>query len=128
MNSVDRIYRICKERKIPISRLERDCGFSNGYIRGLRRGVLPNDRAQIIADYLGISSYYLNTGEDAESQEEAPVDMEVQIQNLITALTGDNSVYYCGESMTDESRLALLNSLKRDMEFLYALHSKKDDE
>ena len=32
MNSVERVKAICKERKIPISRLEKECGFSNGYL------------------------------------------------------------------------------------------------
>lgn len=32
MNAVERVKTICKERKIPISKLESDCGFSNGYI------------------------------------------------------------------------------------------------
>ena len=44
MNSVDRVKKICKDRKIPISRLERDLGFSNGYISQLRKGVFPEDR------------------------------------------------------------------------------------
>lgn len=33
MNAVDKVKTICKERGIPISRLERNCGFSNGYVR-----------------------------------------------------------------------------------------------
>lgn len=52
MNSVEKVKAICKERNIPISRLERDCGFSNGYISQLRRGVFTYDRLVKIADYL----------------------------------------------------------------------------
>lgn len=126
MNSVSRIYKICKERKIPISRLERDCGFSNGYIRGLRRGVLPNDRAQIIADYLGISLYYLNTGKNEEDAIiERSMNMDERIQALIDDLTGDSSAYCYGEVMSEEGKLALLNSLKQDKEFLTALYKRE---
>ena len=64
MNSVDRVKKICKDRKIPISKLERELGFSNGYISQLRKGVFPADRLALIADYLQISSNYLLTGED----------------------------------------------------------------
>lgn len=63
MNSVERVKSICKERKIPISKLEKDCGFSNGYIGQLRKGVLPDDRLIKIADYLNLSVNYLLTGE-----------------------------------------------------------------
>lgn len=56
MNSVERVKALCKERKIPISRLERDLGFANGYISQLRKGVFPSDRLAKIADYLSVST------------------------------------------------------------------------
>lgn len=54
MNTVERVKMICKDRKIPISRLERECGFANGYIGQLKKGSIPADRLQIIASYLGM--------------------------------------------------------------------------
>lgn len=66
MNGVDRVKAICKERKIPISKLERDLGYANGYIGQLRKGVFPSDRLMEIADYLGISHTYILTGEETE--------------------------------------------------------------
>lgn len=55
MNSVDLVKALCKERKIPVSKLERDLGFSNGYIGQLRRGSFPADRLAAIADYFGVT-------------------------------------------------------------------------
>lgn len=52
MNSVERVKTICKERKIPISKVERDLGYANGYIGQLKKGVFPADRLQDIADFL----------------------------------------------------------------------------
>lgn len=66
MNSVERVKWICKERKIPISKLEKDLGFSNGYIGQLRKGVFPGDRLAQIADYFGVTTNYLLTGEEKE--------------------------------------------------------------
>lgn len=54
MNSVELIKQICKERKIPISKLEKGCGFSNGYIAQLRKGTLPADRLYKVAAFLDI--------------------------------------------------------------------------
>ena len=68
MDSVELIRNLCKERGIAISQLEKDCGFSNGYIRGLRRGILPSDRAKIVADYFDISINYLLSGGNDESE------------------------------------------------------------
>ena len=56
MNTVERVKMICKERKIPLSRLERECGFANGYISQLKKGSIPADRLQMIADYLGMDT------------------------------------------------------------------------
>ena len=59
MNSVELVIQICKERKIPIKKLEQDCGFSNGYIRGLRQGKFPAPRLYKVAEYLKVSPEYL---------------------------------------------------------------------
>ena len=66
MNSVERVKTICKDRKIPISKLERDLGYSNGYIGQLRKGTFPNDRLKEIAEYLEVSIDYLMTGKEKE--------------------------------------------------------------
>ena len=67
MNSVERVKALCKERKIPISRLEKDLGFANGYIGQLRKGTFPDDRLVKIAEYLNVStSFIMGTDEDVQ--------------------------------------------------------------
>lgn len=63
---VDRIKNICKTRKIPISKLEQDLNFSNGYIASLKKGSVPADRLYMIANYFDLSMEYLVTGEETE--------------------------------------------------------------
>lgn len=72
MNSVERVKSICKERKIAISKLERELGFANGYIAQLRKGTFPADRLADIATYLSVSTQYLLTGEE---RKKAPTDI-----------------------------------------------------
>ena len=55
MNEVEKVKNICKERNIPISQLEKDCGFCNGYVGQLKKGVFPSDRLMRIAKYLNLS-------------------------------------------------------------------------
>lgn len=64
MNSVERVKKICKERKIPLSRLEKDLGFANGYIGQLKKGSFPDERLKKIADYLNLSPEYLMNGSE----------------------------------------------------------------
>lgn len=54
MNSVEKVKLLCKERKIPISHLEKQLGFANGYISQLKKGTLPDDRLILIARFFDV--------------------------------------------------------------------------
>lgn len=86
MNAVERVKDICKERKIPISKLEADCGFSNGYIGQLKKGTFPDDRLRIISNYLNVSADYLSTG--AELKE----DFSSQSAHLVSKIRNDTEL------------------------------------
>lgn len=64
MNTVERVKAICKQRKIALSKLEKDCGFGNAYISQLKKGVFPDDRLITIAQYLDLDPRYLLTGNE----------------------------------------------------------------
>lgn len=82
MNTVERVIQICNEQNIPISKLESDLGFGNRYIKGLKKGVLPNDRLEKIANYLNVSTHYLSTGGENNvrsefSLEQSELDLKI---------------------------------------------------
>lgn len=62
MTPVERVKAICKERNIPISRLEKDCGFANAYISQIKSGTFRADRLYTIAKYLDVTPQYLLYG------------------------------------------------------------------
>ncbi len=68
MNEVERVKEICKERKIAISRLEKACGFSNGYIRSLKEGKMPSDRLYACSVFLSVPMEYLLTGTETPTE------------------------------------------------------------
>lgn len=96
MNSVERVKSICKEKKIPISKLERDLGYSNGYIGQLRKGVFPTDRLVDIANYLNVSTDYLLTGKETEKAPSGVDERSVSDDAIKFALFGG------GGEITDE--------------------------
>lgn len=65
MTSVEKVKEICKKRKIPISKLEKDLGFANGYVGQLKKGTFPGDRLSAISKYLLVPTEYL-LGEEEE--------------------------------------------------------------
>ena len=78
MNTVERIKSICKERKIPISKLEKDLNFGNAYISGLKKGTVPDDRLRLISNYLGVSVEFLMNGSESKySDEDAMLDARI---------------------------------------------------
>ena len=101
MNAVERVKTICKERKIPISKLESDCGFSNGYIGQLRKGVFPDDRILKIAEYLNVSVDYLMTGKDMEfTVEMAEIDGQLIMMDKILK---EYAIKLCNLSKEDKN-------------------------
>lgn len=67
MDVVERVKAICKEKGISLAQLERGCGFANAYIAGLRKGSMPADRLQKVAEYLDVSYWFLLTGQEDDS-------------------------------------------------------------
>lgn len=93
MNTVERIVEMCQERVIAVSRLEKDCGFSNGYIRNLREGKIPADRLFTIARYLQIKPEYLLTGEGPMVPYPEPdPEIDAQEQLLLTLFREFNEI------------------------------------
>lgn len=132
MTSVDRVKTICKERKIPISRLEKDLGFSNGYIGQLRKGVLPDDRLRAIANYLDVTTQYLMVGDDSEKP--APVltarderDITKDLNRIMEKLSAgeDGPASYDGEELDPEAAELFRDELNLALRRLKIVNKEK---
>lgn len=121
MTSVERVKAICKERRIAISRLEKDLGFSNGYIGQLRKGVLPDDRLMMIADYLNVTTQFLMTGENnldaastLTSRDER--DIEKILENTRNQLLNQEGLMFDGKPASPEAIDSILSAMRVGME------------
>lgn len=131
MNSVERVKSLCKERKIPISKLEKDLGYSNGYIGQLRKGVFPSDRLQKIAKYLDVSVDYLMTGK--EDKKEIPLtakdnrDIAKDLDNIIAKLSSgeDGPAAYNGEELDPEAAELFKEELEIALRRLKLINKEK---
>ena len=118
------ISKLCNDRNITIAALEKELGFSNGSIGKLKNGgSMSFKRLQSVANYFDVS---VDTFTSKVDEEEIRLDVADEIQKLINYLTDDKSSYCYGEVMSEEGKLALLNSLKQDKEFLTALYKKEN--
>ena len=121
MTSVERVKAICKERRVAISRLEKDLGFSNGYIGQLRKGVLPDDRLMMIADYLNVTTQFLMTGENnldaastLTSRDER--DIEKILENTRNQLLNQEGLMFDGKPASPEAIDSILSAMRVGME------------
>lgn len=131
MNTVERIKAICKERKIPISRLEKDLGFGNAYISGLKKGTVPDDRLRAISKYLYLSTEYLMTGKDTHNTDTLSPkddrDIKKDLDSIMQKLT--NKEYgpaaYDGEDLSDESIELFRDELEIALKRLKLINKEK---
>ena len=135
MNSVERVKQICKERKIPISKLEKDLGFANGYIAQLRKGTFPADRLAKISEYFDVSVDYLMTGNENSPKKESPFtarderDIKKSLDKIMSSLeTKDGApLYYDGNELelTDENKAMLRDALNTALHTVKLINKEK---
>lgn len=119
MNSVERVRALCKERKIAIYKLEKDLGFSNGYIGQLRKGTFPADRLAAIAEYLSVTPEYLLSGEEKETpilSEKDRRDIARDLELMMAQLDADNDLMFDGDPISDEAKASIRNALQMGLE------------
>ena len=128
MNSVEKVKAICKEMKIPISKLERDLGFSNGYIRGIKKGMLPADRMKKIADYLSVSEEYLiNDDKSKDNKGHFAYYVDEETAKLAQEMFDDpdlRALHHMKKNMNPESFKAHVDMMKR----MYRLEHPEDND
>lgn len=132
MNSVERVKEICKNRNIPISRLEKDLGFSNGYIGQLRKGMFPADRLALIAEYLEVSVDYLMTGKDSAQDNSGLTardkrDITKDLDSIMEKLTNkdDGPASYDGEDLSPEAAELFREELEIALKRLKLINKEK---
>lgn len=54
----DKVVELCKERRISVSKLERECGLGNATIRGWKNSSPNLANLKKVADYFGVSIEY----------------------------------------------------------------------
>lgn len=87
-NSVEFVRTLCQERKIAISKLEKDLGYGNGYFNAKKQAKIPYDRAVEIAKYLSVSPELILTGKETEKAPTNSGERSVSDDDIKFALFG----------------------------------------
>ena len=84
----ERIRGICDDRGIPISKIEKDVGVSNGYLNPQKTKMIPADRLYRFAKYLEVSMEYLLTGKEEKPPIPKDGGLSEDEQSLISLYRG----------------------------------------
>ena len=102
-NSVQFVRDLCQKKQVPISQLEKACGFSNGYLNPKKMERLPYDRALRIAEYLEVPVTLILTGTDGNKKAPAETGKRITDEDIKFALFGGGDVEIT-DAMYDEVR------------------------
>lgn len=117
MSLYDNVKQAAKSKGYSINKLEQELGFARSYI-GKFRTITPSaDKIQKIADFLGVSSEYLMTGQDT-SKTVCPDltprderDIARSLDHIMKEIReGDDSPLYYNGVEIDEASLNLLEN------------------
>lgn len=91
MSGVEYIRFVCKEKNVPIAKLERELGFGNGYLnRKLKK--IPYDRAVQIAEYLDVDVHRILGVEASSVPAERPYYLNKETAEIAQAIFEDREL------------------------------------
>lgn len=129
----DRIASLCSNKGIKPGKMCNDLGISRGSIGDLKKGRregISIKTATKIADYFGVTTDYLLTGEEIKK---APTltkkderDIERRLSAMIEDLNGPiDSLMFDGEPIDEETRQLLEVSLRNQLEISKRIAKQK---
>lgn len=113
---IDRIRAACRSRGVPISKLEKDLGFSNGYLNPKKAATVSADRLFAIASYLSVDVDYLRTGEETKKEPAAPEGVKLSDDDIKFALWGGSADQISDEELEEVRRFAAFIAERRRRE------------
>ena len=129
-NGVKYVREICKQKKIPVSKLEKDCGFSNGYLNPKKATKIPYERALVIAEYLNVNVEKIlgvNIQPVTEITPKDERDIAKDLENIMNKLTSGEAgpAAYDGEELSPEAAELFRDELEIALRRLKLINKEK---
>ena len=102
-NVIEKIRMICEQKNIPVSQLEKDLGFGNGFLNPKKVNDIKMGRLFAILDYLGVSREEF-FGEDSP---EAEIDNHIELRE---ELRNNYAFRILWETLKDASEADMLEA------------------
>lgn len=127
LSGVEYVRDVCRRRKIPISTLEKDCGFANGYLNPKKVTKIPYDRAVLIADRLDVDvNNILGVEVNALSRKDER-DISKDLNRIMEKLTSkeEGPASFDGEELDPEAAELFKDELEIALRRLKLINKEK---
>lgn len=130
MSTYDVIKRLCDEKQLAITALEKELGFGRGSIGKLRSSNTSAERLQKIADYFGVTVAYLMTGEEKKETTLTPRDerdIAKDLDEIMNKIESgeDGPLRYNGDEIDSESLELLRDAIGMSLKHLKIINKEK---
>ncbi|MDR7813344.1 XRE family transcriptional regulator [Lacrimispora sp.] len=126
LSGVEYVRDICKKKGVAVSTLEKECGFSNGYLNPKKLSAIPYNRAAIIAKYLNVDiNRILGVEIDLTKKDER--DIAKDLKSIMEKLTSgeDGPASYDGEELDPEAAELFRDELEIALKRLKIINKEK---
>lgn len=127
----ERIKQLCKIKGTSVNKLEHELLISRGSLCRIDVNKPSAEKIQKIADYLGVSTTYLMTGEEDRKEVALTSKDERDIQKKLNQIMEDiqnkenSPLYYNGEELDDKSLELLEFALENAMKQMKIINKEK---
>jgi transcriptional regulator with XRE-family HTH domain len=106
---------LCEKKGVSPKKATEDIGLSNSITTKWKKtGATPKgDTLQRIADYFGVTTDYLLTGEDTKK---APGLTEKLVENIMSDMEQAGDLNFDGMPMSEEARAAMASAMRIGLE------------
>lgn len=128
MSTYENIKKLCKQRSIAVTALEKELGFGRGSIGKLRNGQTSAERLQKIADYFNVTTDFLLTGTDENGlTAKDNRDISKDVENIMAKLTSGEAgpASYNGEELDPEAAELFRDELEIALKRLKIINKEK---
>lgn len=123
----ENFQKLLKKNNVTAYKVAKETGLSTSMLTNWKKGryTPKQDKLQKIAEYFGVTVDYLLTGETpAASEELSATDIDDKLQEILEALTGDETVLWNSKEISEEGRRILLNWLEHDRDHFNSMSKK----
>lgn len=127
----DRWEELRKKKRVSKQKACEDCGYARTAWNKWKLGAVPNGEGlQKIADYFGVTTDYLLTGEETKKAPDLTKKDERDIERRLSAIIADlsgpaDSLMFDGEPVDEETRQLLETSLRNQLEISKRIAKQK---